>query len=186
MEKNKLKNVRLTRSMAKLIGTVVLVDSLIIGVVSLGGHTPIYQDEKKIYESVETVTTEWDQGHDIVVTNSFDEDINEKKNKVVYYKMPYKTKEGIMVRDIETVYSDTFGPKKTIKTVLFDGGLESYVETYQYDRNVDHYITVKENLYDEVLSDACLLMMLGVIDTAMISIGKSYIEREEEEKEKKL
>ena len=75
------------------------------------------------------------------------------------------------------------GPGKNIKTVLVNDNEPdiSYVETYEYDTNIDRFITVKETLYDEVLSDAALLMMLGLIDTAIISAGKNYIKRKEDE-----
>ena len=184
MEKNKLKNVRLTRSMAKLIGTVVLVDSLIVGVVSLGGHTPIYQDDKNIYKVFETVTKEANGEQEVTISNLYEDEVD-KKNRVVYYKKPYYNN-GNRVREVVTVYNNTFGPKKEVKTVSVSEDEEdiSYVEKYEYDRDLNHFITVKETLYDEVLSDTCLLMILGLIDTAMIAAGNSYIRREEEEKEK--
>ena len=185
MEKEKLTNVKLHKKMMKLIGTVVLVDSLIVGTFALGGHIPIYQDNKEIHEVFETVTKEWDTGHEITVSNYLEGDI-EQKNRVVYYKKPYEI-DGRRVREVVTVYSGTMGPLKDIKTVLVDENEPdiSYVETYEYDINVDRFITVKETLYDEVLSDAALLMMLALIDTALLCVGKSVIEREEEEKELK-
>ncbi len=181
MEKDKLTNVKLHKSMMKLIGTVVLVDSLIIGTFALGGHIPIYQDNKEIHEVFETVTKEWDTGHEITVSNYLEGEI-EQKNRVVYYKKPYEI-DGKRVREVVTAYSGTMGPVKDVKTVLVDNDEPdiSYVETYKYDRNIDRFITVKETLYDEILSDATLIMMLGLIDTAIISVGKNYIKRKEEE-----
>ena len=58
MEKEKIRNVKVSKGLAKLIGTAILVDSLIVGVFALGGHVPFHQDTKKINEVVETKTTE--------------------------------------------------------------------------------------------------------------------------------
>ena len=63
---------------------------------------------------------------------------------------------------------------------------DSYVETYEYDINTNNYITVKETLHDELLSDVTLLLILGSLDTGMIAAGMGYINREEEEKNKEL
>ena len=181
MKKDKLTNVRLTKSMAKLIGSVILVDSLIIGTFALGGHVPIYQDDKKINQIVETVTRESNEGKEITVSNYFEDEI-ERVNRVVYYKMPY-INNGHRVREVVTVYNNTFGPKKEIKTVVVPDGEPdiSYVETYEYNIDLDNFITVKETIYDEALSDTALLMILGMIDTGIISVGNSYIKRKEED-----
>ena len=185
MEKDKLTNVKLHKSMIKLIGTVVLVDSLIVGTFALGGHIPIHQDNKKIHEVSETITKEWDGGNEITVSNYLEGEI-EQKNRVVYYKKPYEI-DGRRVREVVTVCKGTMGPIKDVKTVLVDENEPdiSYVETYEYDINLDRFITVKETLYDEVLSDTALLMMLGIIDTGFICVGKSFIKRKEDENEKK-
>lgn len=183
MEKEKIRNVKVSKSLAKLIGTVILVDSLIVGVVSLGGHIPINQDTKKINEVVETKITERANKNEIEVSNYFDNDID-TRNRVVYYKKPYLNEDGIRLRDIETVYNNnSLIPKKSTKTVLVDSNEpdESYIETYQYDINTDNFIRIKENLHDEILSDVTLLLILGTLDTAIISVGKSYIKRKEEE-----
>ncbi len=184
MEKEKIRNVKVSKGLAKLIGTAILVDSLIVGVFALGGHVPFHQDTKKINEVVETKTTERENTKEIEVSNGFDNDID-IRNRVVYYQKPYLNEDGIRLRDIETVYySDSLIPKKSTKTVLVgsDEPDEAYVETYQYDINTDHFIRIKENLHDEILSDATLLLILGMMDTAIIAAGKSFIKRKEDEK----
>ena len=52
MEKEKIRNVKVSKGLAKLIGTAILVDSLIVGVFALGGHVPFHQDTKKISKMV--------------------------------------------------------------------------------------------------------------------------------------
>ena len=184
MEKEKIRNVKVSKGLAKLIGTAILVDSLIVGVFALGGHVPFHQDTKKINEVVETKTTERANTKEIEVSNDFDNDID-IRNRVVYYQKPYLNEDGVRLRDIETVYySDSLIPKKSTKTVLVGSNEpdETYVETYQYDINTDHFIRIKENLHDEILSDITLLLILGMMDTAIIAVGKSYIKRKEDEK----
>ena len=70
MKKEKINNVKVSNKIIKLIGTVILVDSLVICVTSLGGHTPIYQDDKKIYQVNEIIYTDYSDGsHEIEVGN---------------------------------------------------------------------------------------------------------------------
>lgn len=185
MEKEKIRNVKPSLKLAGLIGTVILVDSLIVGTFCLGDHVPFKRDTKKINEVVETITTEKNDKQEIEVVNYFDNEMD-TRNRVVYYTKPYFNEDGVRLRDIETVYRDSeLIPKKHIKTVLVsrDEPDESYVETYEYDINTDHFIRVKETIYDELLSDTALLLILGTIDTGFICVGKSLIKRKEEKKE---
>ncbi len=181
MEKEKIRNIRVKKSMIKLVGTIVLVDSLVIGTVALGGHIPIHQDDKKIYQVFETQTKEWDTGHELTVSNYYQNEVD-TRNRVVYYKKPYE-KDGNLFREVVTVYHESFGPVKEIKTIPVekDDLDKSYVETYEYNIDTDRFITVRETLHDELLSDTTLLLMLGLIDTSMLCVGKSYIKRREEE-----
>ncbi len=186
MKREKIRNVKPSMKLAGLIGTVILVDSLIVGTFALGGHLPVRQDDKKINMIVETVTTEKDNKQEIEVSNYYDNEMD-TRNRVVYYKMPYYNEDGVRLRDIETVYRDnSLVPKKHVKTVLLssDEPDESYIETYEYDINTDHFIRVKETLHDELLSDFALLMVLGTIDMGFISVGKSLIKRKEEDENK--
>ena len=90
MEKEKIRNVKVSKGLAKLIGTAILVDSLIVGVFALGGHVPFHQDTKKINEVVETKTTERANTKEIEVSNDFDNDNDiDIRNRVVYYQKPY-------------------------------------------------------------------------------------------------
>ena len=137
-----------------------------------------------VNEVVETKTTERANTKEMEVSNNFDNEID-TRNRVVYYQKPYLNEDGVRLRDIETVYySDSLIPKKSTKTVLVGSNEldETYVETYQYDINTDHFIRIKENLHDEILSDTTLLLILGMMDTAIIAVGKSYIKRKEDEK----
>ena len=180
MNKEKIRNINVSKSMAKLIGTVVLVDSLIVGIVCLGGHIPIHQDDKKIYQIEEIKTKETNDIKE-VSTNTFYQNNYDIRNKVVYYQKPYLL-DGKLFRNITTVYNDITGPVKETKRVLVANNIEdeAYIETYEYNKDLDNYIIVKESLYDEVLSDTALLLILGIIDTGMICIGNSYIKRKEE------
>ena len=182
MEKEKIKNIKINKDLAKLIGTTVLVDSLIAGIFSVGGHTPIYQDDKKVNMVLETKTKELDNIHEITISSYYENEV-ETKNRVIYYKKPFETNNG-RFREVETVYKNFYGPTKYTKIVPVNDieDNSSYVETYQYDINTNHFIVVKETLHDEILHDTALLMMLSLIDTVIISAGKSYIKRKEEEK----
>ena len=185
MEKEKIRNVKVSKKLPKLIGTMVLVDSLIVGTVALGGHIPIKQDDKKIYQVYETVTREWDTGHDITVSNYYQDEVD-IRSRVVYYKKPY-IKDGKKYREVETIIRDNTGPIREYRTEIVDNDDDrSYVETYQYDIDTNHFITVRETLHDELLSDTTLLLLLGIIDTAIYSVGKNFLDRKEEEKQKEL
>ena len=180
MEKEKIRNIRVKKSMIKLVGTIVLVDSLVIGTVALGGHIPIHRDDKKIYQVFETQTKEWDTGHEITVSNLYQNEVD-TRNRVIYYKKPYE-KDGNLFREVEILYKEAYGPVKEVKTIkVEEQDDKAYVETYEYDIDTDSYITVKETLHDELLSDATLLLMLGIINTGMICAGNNYIKRRNEE-----
>ena len=187
MKKEKISNVKVSKGIKKLIGTMVLVDSLIIGIVSLGGHTPIYQDDKKIPEVIETVYTDYQDNHEVEVTNYYQNEIDAKK-KVIYYKKPFTTEEG-KFREIVTVYNNNFGPTRETKIVRISPATpddDTYIETYEYDINTNKYITVKETLHDEIAYDILLLFVTGIIDVGMYAAGMSYLRREEEEDNKTI
>ena len=185
MKKEKVKNVRVSKSIKKLIGTIVLVDTLIIGIVSLGGHTPIYQDDKRINMMFESDEIDYGDHKDMKVSNFYENETREKRNRVIYYKTPYENEYG-RFREIVTVYKDTTGYNRevTIVPVSKDDNT-SYIETIEYSINSDHYFVTKETLHDELVSDVTLIMLLGMIDTGMVSVGMSYIRRKEEEEENK-
>ena len=186
MKKEKINNIRVSKSIKKLIGTIVLVDSLVIGIVALGGHTPIYQDDKRINMVFETSEKVYDDHKEITVSNYYENEI-EQKNRVVYYKKPYETENG-RFREVETIYHNNLGPSKNVQIVpvtdIDDN--ETYIETIEYDVDKDHYYVTKETLHDELASDVTLLLILGCIDTGMASAGMNYIRRREEENDKKL
>ena len=186
MKKEKIRNIKVSHKLPKLIGTMVLVDSLIVTTFALGGHIPVKQDDKKIYQVFETVTKTIDNKDEITISNYYQDEVD-TRSRVVYYKKPY-IKDGKKYREIETVIRDNTGPIREFRHELVeDNDDESYIETYQYDIDTNNYITVRETLHDELLSDTTLLFLLGIIDTTIYAVGKSFLDRkEEEEKNKEL
>lgn len=186
MKKEKIRNIKVSHKLPKLIGAMVLVDSLIIGTVALGGHIPINQDEKKVYQVYETVTKKVDNKDEITISNYYQNEVD-TRSRVVYYKKPY-IKDGKKIREVETIIKDNIGPIREYRYELVeDNDNDSYIETYQYDIDTSKFITVRETLHDELLSDTTLLLLLGVIDTTIYAVGKSFLDRkEEEEKNKEL
>lgn len=180
MKEEKIEKVKVFKKISKLIGTIVLVDSLIVGIVSLGGHTPIYRDDKKVNEVFETVYKKWDNTHELTVSNYYEGEVDTRA-KIVYYQLPFETDKG-RFRNVKTLYREPLGPtvEEKIVPVTDKDDVGQYIETYEYNINTDHYITVKETLRDELLSDTALLMLLGIVDTAIYAAGNNYLSRKEE------
>ena len=128
----------------------------------------------------ETVYKKWDNTHELTVSNYFEGEVD-TRNKIVYYKLPFETDKG-RFREVQTLYRGPLGPETIEKVVPVDKDEPDtqYIETYEYDVNTDHYITVKETLRDELKADALLLMLLGVIDTSIIAVGNSVLSKKEE------
>jgi len=181
MKKEKIRNIKVSKSIKKLIGAIALVDSLIIGIVSLGGHTPIYQDDKRINMIVESDEIDYGDHKDITVSNFYENEPIDKRNRVIYYQKPYENEYG-RFRDIVTVYRGTAGFERNVQVVKVEkDDDQSYIETIEYNVDTDHYFITKETLNDELKSDAFLIMLLGMIDTGMVSVAMNYIRRKEEE-----
>ena len=186
MKKDKVKNVKVTRKIVGLIGTIVLVDSLLIGLVSFaGGHTPIYRDDKKVNMVVEDSYIDYGDSHEIEVANYYENEI-EARNRVIYYKEAFM-QDGKWYREVDTYYHDLKGPVSESKVVPVgkDEPTKAYIQTITYTKDEDHYYVVKETLHDELASDATLLILLGTLDATIYIAGTSIIKRENENDELK-
>ena len=173
-----VKNIKINKKKLILLGSIVLVNTFIVGTFSLGGHVPGKLDDTKVYKIIEE-----DKIGDNVLETSFYSNTKNHKDYAIHYGKPYLYGDKIL-RKVTTYYENngniTEKEERIVPCERIDS--EAYVETITYRKDYDDYLIMKQSINDEIMDDAVLLGLLTFATAIVHTVGKSIIDREEEKK----
>ena len=173
-------NIKMNKKKLGLIGGIVLVNTFLVSIFSLGGHIPGVLDDTKKH-----LITERHEINEEIKESSYYASRLDKKNFTLHYGKPFLYDNKIL-REVTLKYeSDKNGFHEEVKIVPCDSlDEEEYIEKVTYNQDYDDYLVVKQSIQGEILDDIVLLSSMAFASTLMYSVGGSIIDREEEEKKK--
>jgi len=171
-------NIKINKKKLSLIGGIVLVNTFLASVFSLGGHVPFILDDTKEY-----LITEKHNMNGEINENSYYATKLDKKNFTLHYGKPFLYNNKILREVTLKFENDNNRFHKEVKIVPCDSlDEEEYIEQVIYSQDYDDYIVVKQSINGEIIDDIVLLSSMAFASTMIYSIGKSIINREEEKK----
>ena len=173
-------NIKMNKKKLGLIGGIVLVNTFLASIFSLGGHVPFVLDDTKKH-----LITEQHEKNGEINENSYYANKLDKKNFTLHYGKPFLYNNKIL-REITLKYeNDKNHFHEEVKIVPCDSlDEEEYIERVTYNQDYDDYLVVKQSIKGEILDDIVLFSSMAFASTIMYSVGKSIIDREEDEKKK--
>jgi len=171
-------NIKMNKKKLGLIGGIVLVNTFLVSIFSLGGHIPGVLDDTKKHLIIER-----HEINDEIKESSYYASRLDKKNFTLHYGKPFLYNNKILREVTLKFENDNNRFHKEVKIVPCDSlDEEEYIEQVIYSQDYDDYIVVKQSINGEIIDDIVLLSSMAFASTMIYSIGKSIINREEEKK----